>query len=129
MRLTLKMTNELCEEMWQWCIDNSKGKYEWPRWKSNGGDIEDTAGHKCFYCMYGQQQYNHYHVQLGKRAMHGMCNYCPYYRAYGYGCTDPKGPWSGAYPDGYDHKKFLEQVKFVHKGGTKLYRQGKKKRN
>ena len=42
----------LHKELWQYLIDNpNKDKKDWPRWKSNGGDIEKIDDN-CFACEY-----------------------------------------------------------------------------
>jgi hypothetical protein len=41
----------LHKELWTWLAKHPKAtkKTDWPRWKSNGGDIEDFEGY-CFAC-------------------------------------------------------------------------------
>lgn len=45
-RLTKRKALELSAELWGWLAENpDKGKHEWPRWQSNGGDVA--------WCIYG----------------------------------------------------------------------------
>lgn len=46
------LTISLHREMWTWLADNpSKRKEDWPRWISNGGDVEAVTA-SCFCCEY-----------------------------------------------------------------------------
>lgn len=42
---------ELHRELWEWLIHNpSRNKEQWPRWVSNGGDIQLVVSY-CFACF------------------------------------------------------------------------------
>lgn len=49
---TKKQEIERHRELWDWCYCNpEKEKYDWPRWKRNGGDIDNLEyGAFCFPC-------------------------------------------------------------------------------
>lgn len=55
MRLTKKLMKDNHEELWWWLHEDPKReKPDWPRWKSNGGDIPDLI-FGCFPCEYDRQ--------------------------------------------------------------------------
>ena len=47
MRLTRKKSIELSIELWTWCAETGKEKFEWPEWKKYG---HHSAS--CFLCEY-----------------------------------------------------------------------------
>ena len=55
MKLTKKLALEICRDLWTWMRDekrrSSDSKELWPRWESNGGDIEDMLD-DCPCCAY-----------------------------------------------------------------------------
>lgn len=118
MKLSLARTNELCEELWQWSLDNGLLVKKWPEWEENGGMYK--AENHCFYCEYGFQRIPKTY------SLHTSCDFCPYFRMFGYRCIDVNSPWSQSYVSGPNHVAFLEQVKQVRAGGAKTYRAGKK---
>ena len=117
MKLTLAKTNELCEELWQWCVDTDRHTSDWPQLKRKGGDKEQTTTTSCFYCMYAKQRTDELEARTGKFRI--TCNYCPYARKYGFKCTDHRCPWSY-----HTFPLFLKQIKLIRKGGMKTYLNG-----
>ena len=50
MARTKAQLKKLHRELWQWLADNPNlKKKHWPRWKFNGGDVQD-ATNQCFAC-------------------------------------------------------------------------------
>lgn len=51
--------------IWGWVAENpGKEKYDWPAWRSNGGDVGNVQNH-CFCCEH----------DLGQGG--GLCEFCP----------------------------------------------------
>ena len=53
--LSKKKAVELDREKWDWLYRHpSKNKEDWPRWKKNGGDLDEVSM-DCFACEYVEQ--------------------------------------------------------------------------
>lgn len=111
-------------KLWEWLAETGLLKYEWPEWKTNGGQYDEQFYH-CFMCTYDSDLNSEYCI--GER-----CAYCPYYQHYGIRCYDPTQPYSrwedpladatGHIPINYVEKnrkmfaaQFLRQLKEVYR--------------
>lgn len=78
-------SHSLHKEMWQWLSNHpDKHKRDWPRWKRNGGNIENISSY-CFGCNYNIIYKNTIekiidnHKQLNYDILFGPeCKNCPF---------------------------------------------------
>ena len=108
MKLTRKISIALCIEVWTWCAETGKQKYEWPKWRNNGGSYRYITLH-CFFCEYDRQRRQRTHKK--------RCYHCPFegperacVKNYYYGkWEDAKTPKTRK----KYAKLFLEQIKTI----------------
>jgi len=99
LELTKEKAIQLHRELWDWLSKNPKAdKIGWPRWKGNGGDVDDKVLSHCFCCEYA----NNLADINGKH----ICENCPL--SWPYNCCqqpDENGDTFGLFEDWQNAKR------------------------
>jgi len=92
---------KLHQELWQWLADHpEENKWDWPKWKENGGRYKGDSIAHCFACAYSKDP---------------VCKDCPCDWGEGRNCEHSSGTiftmWRDSYENNEERTKYALLIK------------------